>query len=356
MEDTHFGGDEVRRLSGEPRTSTIAASGHNQATGGLIGRRKRVYGNDMLYVTAPDGSKIGRVNLETGRVTMDLAILRDMLDRFVKDWRATHMGAQPPSGGDRSDTTGSLQDDRPLVTPAPPADADTAGVSAQNMYNRKSARELAKKQQIVAADARWRQEAKAARPVMGRLAAALTAKPKITPESQTTANWRVGAEGERLVGEVLKGVRGIEVLHDRLIPGSRANIDHLVVGPSGVFVIDAKKYTGKLEARDVGGMFRHDPRLYVKGRDRTKLVDGVRHQIEVVRTTLGDEFAGVAIRGVLCFIGVEWPLLRRPQRVKGVVVVWPQGLPKVVTSGRPLNDRVVDVATHLRTRLRPAGG
>lgn len=166
---------------------------------------------------------------------------------------------------------------------------------------------------------------------MGRLAAALTAKPKITPESQTTANWRVGAEGERLVGEVLKGVRGIEVLHDRLIPGSRANIDHLVVGPSGVFVIDAKKYTGKLEARDVGGMFRHDPRLYVKGRDRTKLVDGVRHQIEVVRTTLGDEFAGVAIRGVLCFIGVEWPLLRRPSGSR----VWSSSGPRVSQRSSP---------------------
>ncbi|NLH65418.1 MAG: hypothetical protein GX471_04445 [Candidatus Microthrix parvicella] len=96
MEDTHFGGDEVRRLSGEPRTSTIAASGHNQATGGLIGRRKRVYGNDMLYVTAPDGSKIGRVNLETGRVTMDQAILRDMLDRFVNPDFSVVRGCEGP--------------------------------------------------------------------------------------------------------------------------------------------------------------------------------------------------------------------------------------------------------------------
>jgi hypothetical protein len=35
-----------------------------------------------------------------------------------------------------------------------------------------------------------------------------------------------------------QGVRGIEVLHDRLI-SCWANID-LVVGPSGVFVTDAK--------------------------------------------------------------------------------------------------------------------
>ena len=37
---------------------------------------------------------------------------------------------------------------------------------------------------------------------------------------------------------------GIEVLDDRRVPGSRTNIGHIVVGPSGVLVIDAKKYRG----------------------------------------------------------------------------------------------------------------
>jgi hypothetical protein len=35
-------------------------------------------------------------------------------------------------------------------------------------------------------------------------------------------------------------------LHDLAVPGSRANIDHLVVGPGGVFVIDSKQYRGSL--------------------------------------------------------------------------------------------------------------
>ena len=30
------------------------------------------------------------------------------------------------------------------------------------------------------------------------------------------------------------------------VPGSSANIDHLVVGPTGVWVIDAKNYSGRL--------------------------------------------------------------------------------------------------------------
>ncbi len=45
---------------------------------------------------------------------------------------------------------------------------------------------------------------------------------------------------------------GLGVLHDRRIPGSKANIDHIVVGPAGVFAIDTKRYTGKIERRDHG--------------------------------------------------------------------------------------------------------
>jgi hypothetical protein len=49
--------------------------------------------------------------------------------------------------------------------------------------------------------------------------------------------------------------RGISALHDRRIPGTRANIDHIAVGPRGVFVIDAKKYTGGPSLRVEGGLF-----------------------------------------------------------------------------------------------------
>jgi hypothetical protein len=30
------------------------------------------------------------------------------------------------------------------------------------------------------------------------------------------------------------------------VPGSHANLDHLAIGPAGVFVIDSKRYRGRL--------------------------------------------------------------------------------------------------------------
>lgn len=165
----------------------------------------------------------------------------------------------------------------PATAPTPDSDpmTDVAGRSAQSEYDRRSARELARKQKRVEEDAEWRASIKESRPMLGQIASALTPKPEIGPESQSTKAWKAGAEGERRVAEVLAEAVGVEVLHDRRVPGSKANIDHVAVGPAGVFVIDAKKYTGQVEVRDVGCRFRADERLYVNNRDRTKLVDGV---------------------------------------------------------------------------------
>ena len=230
---------------------------------------------------------------------------------------------------------------------------DVAGGSAKKEYEKRSARELAKKEQRVAEDAEWRRSIKEQRPVIGRIAAALTPVPQIGPESQPTASWKIGREGELRVAEVLAGVAGIEVHHDRLVPGSRANIDHIVVGPSGVFVIDAKKYKGAIGVRNVGSLFRVDERLYVDGRDRSKLVEGVRTQIEVVRTALGEEFADVPIRGVLCFVGCEWGWIMKQKHVSGVTALWPNALPDHVSAEGGHGPRVKAIADHLRGRLRP---
>lgn len=40
--------------------------------------------------------------------------------------------------------------------------------------------------------------------------------------------------------------RGWRVLHDRAVPRSSANIDHVLVGPAGVIVIDTKSHQGRL--------------------------------------------------------------------------------------------------------------
>jgi hypothetical protein len=61
-----------------------------------------------------------------------------------------------------------------------------------------------------------------------------------------------GAEGERRTAEVLAGLPSDAwtVFHDLRWPGRRfANVDHIVVGPPGVFVIDSKNWAGTIRLR-----------------------------------------------------------------------------------------------------------
>lgn len=246
--------------------------------------------------------------------------------------------------------------EEPAPTHPPDRQTGSAGRSARKEYERRSAKEAAKNQQRIDDDRAWREATVERRPVLGRVATALTPKPTIAPERQTTTAWKVGAEGEERVAEVLATATGVEVLHDRRIPGTRANIDHLVVGPAGVFVIDAKKYKADqaIDVRDVGGIFRTDERLYLGGRDRTKLVDAMTWQIDLARAALGDEFPDVPVHGVLCFIGATWGWRRKRKKCRGVIAVWPLGLPDLVTTPGPHTAQIEAIATHLRTALPPA--
>jgi hypothetical protein len=69
--------------------------------------------------------------------------------------------------------------------------------------------------------------------------------------------WRRGAAGERRTARVLAALerQGWVVLHDLAVPRSRANLDHLVIGPGGVFVIDSKQYRGRLQLDPSGRLW-----------------------------------------------------------------------------------------------------
>lgn len=107
-----------------------------------------------------------------------------------------------------------------------------------------------------------------------------------------------GDEGERLVAralDVLDGA-GWVALHDRWKSAqSRANIDHILVGPPGVCVIDAKNWSTHVAVDERGlraGSWRKDQEI-------TKVLEAARHVAPVARAT----HAGVITAAVMCFVG-----------------------------------------------------
>jgi hypothetical protein len=74
--------------------------------------------------------------------------------------------------------------------------------------------------------------------------------------------WRRGAAGERRTARLLRRLErdGYTSLHDLAVPGSTANIDHLVIGLSGVFVVDSKQYSGRVhQSLDGRAWHNHAP-------------------------------------------------------------------------------------------------
>jgi hypothetical protein len=119
---------------------------------------------------------------------------------------------------------------------APDTEPGNAGASARREYERRrSSRE---------------QRVRAAHPKLGGLILALSDDP------QSTRAWERGALGEELMAQRLTDLPDtFRVLHDRRRRGTRANIDHIAIGPTGVWVIDAKRYLNKRPSLHVEGGF-----------------------------------------------------------------------------------------------------
>ena len=72
------------------------------------------------------------------------------------------------------------------------------------------------------------------------LIAVLYAFPRVMRHRAGMKTDRQGRDGERYVGQMLEQLRdkGYRVFHD--IPGEGFNIDHVIIGPAGVFTIETK--------------------------------------------------------------------------------------------------------------------
>jgi hypothetical protein len=179
----------------------------------------------------------------------------------------------------------------------------------------------------------------------------------LSDDPQSTKAWVKGSEGERkLAAHLLRTVGDrVVMLHDRRIPGSRANIDHLIVAASGIWIVDAKSYKGKVEQRDVGKWLKTDNRLYVNGRDQSKLAGGLFKQVNAVLQALDGHDMDVDVMAALCFVDSEWGLFAKPFLQGGVLVTWPKMLSKAIAEPGPLGrDEIVTFADVLADRLPAA--
>lgn len=215
---------------------------------------------------------------------------------------------------------------------APPVEIGVAGSSARREYERRKAKDEERLRQ------KWGK--------LGGIAVALS------DENQRTKAWATGAVGEERLGSRLDSLvsESVAVLHDRRIPGTKANIDHIAVTSAGIWVIDAKRYKGRPELKIEGGVIRpRTEKVLVGRRDCTNLVDGVLKQVDLVREVVGE----LPVTGALCFVEAEWPLFGGAFTTRGVHALWPKRLAKLLTEAEGAVE-VAAVRESLTAHFKPA--
>lgn len=180
------------------------------------------------------------------------------------------------------------------------------------------------------------------------LIAGMFAVKELWPERGHVDSWAVGAVGESKVGKRLEKLpQDFKVFHDRKIPGSKANIDHIVVGPTGVFAIETKNLAGKVAV--VSGELR------VAGRHKAFGEQAWREAV-AVQGVLAPVLASLAldVKPILCFTKADLP--SGSPKVEGVPLVYPKGAVRAIRSApaRLTPEQVEKLSSMVESLLTPA--
>ncbi|MCU1515877.1 MAG: nuclease [Pseudarthrobacter sp.] len=122
-------------------------------------------------------------------------------------------------------------------------------------------------------------------------------KRQLDQAERATRSWDAGAVGERIVADRLSQLlaHGWFLLHDVHWPGRpKANLDHVLVGPGGVVVVDAKNWTGDVSVS--GGV------LWQGRFARTQSVEGALAQCAAIASVLAPAHRRF-VRPLICLAG-----------------------------------------------------
>ena len=194
------------------------------------------YGKDRLYVSTTGGEKVGWLDLETGHRTLDRPEYEVAFERAVADHAVLVAG---PSGSGRH--AGAEADRAPAELVAP---AHVAQPSPDERPVQSAVPAFEPGEDLAAhrAGAMAREQAVAAR----QAAPGRTFVARLVGVHTEERAWRIGADGEELVGAQLdKLIRKDprwKALHAIEVGDKGSDIDHLVIGPGGVFTLNTKHH------------------------------------------------------------------------------------------------------------------
>lgn len=237
----------------------------------LVETRWRRYGKDLVYVRTHDGVDVGHVDLLAGRVVKAQTGFETHLEECCRRWLAQ----APPATAPPKPTPTLAAPPTPAPPPAgPPPPRDFAGNAAGAMVKAK------------------REEVNSQAPVRNLVARVMGVK---TEERA----WRVGAKGEEKVADQLAKLGPAwHVLHSVEVGDRGSHIDHVVIGPAGVFTLNTKRHPN---GRATVGQWK----IYVSGQP-TDYLRNSKHEADRAQRLLSTACGfAVAVTPVVVFVNLE---------------------------------------------------
>jgi hypothetical protein len=252
-----------------------------------IVRRWARYGHERLYAETPGGTALGYLDVKTGRYHSDdlsnLPLLEHAISEYVAAVPATSLGSAEPA-------------EVPAEIPAAPAPIQPEWTDISG----------------AAPGAAARERARAERAAQGTVVHLLA---RLVGARTNERAWRIGADGEQAVAaELAKLGPDWRILHAVRVGTKGSDIDHVVIGPGGVFTINAKHHP---QANVwVGG-----DTVMING-TRVPYVRNSRHEADRASRLLS-EHAGfpVHVYGLIAVMGANRGFTIKSQPSDGRIVV-----------------------------------
>lgn len=185
-------------------------------------RRWARYGHERLYAETTSGSPLGYFDIKSGRFHCDDTTNLPLLMEAVGDHLAGQGLAVPKPMLAAPARESFEADAKPTAEPAQPAEPEWTDLS------------------VAGAGAAARERALAERAAQGRVRHALA---RLVGARTNERAWRIGADGEEAVADQLAKLGPQwRVLHAVRVGDRGSDIDHVVVGPGGVFTVNAKNH------------------------------------------------------------------------------------------------------------------
>lgn len=166
--------------------------------------------------------------------------------------------------------------------------------------------------------------------------------------------WEAGSVGEARAQRKLDllGKYGFTTLHDVLLePGKNWNLDHLVIGPAGIFFIDAKNWRGTITVRN-GQVWRRwyaGPSQGVRNECMEREVNKVRGMASHASARLGSK-----VVPVICLAGAKSRHFEGVEKAGGVLIVSvDQVMPWLREAPAVMAPELVDMNAQIAARLFP---